>query len=139
VVDETGQIATGKLIFSPTAWEELLGRSAQQLAESDSETLQYLEQRLLFLRVHLGFGWCIESTASSTVLKTTKEAEPGQNKPVDQGGVLGKDRKRKRPEEAGDIASSNADEEANSTNRIDATYGDGIGEVGRLCIWCVKI
>ncbi|KAF2112935.1 hypothetical protein BDV96DRAFT_497013 [Lophiotrema nucula] len=73
IIDETGQISSGKLIFSDTAWEQLLGRTPEQLVNTDLEVLRYLEQRLLFLRVSLGFG-C-----------------------------------------------------------------DGVGEVGRLCIWCVKM
>ncbi|KAF1971037.1 hypothetical protein BU23DRAFT_537230 [Bimuria novae-zelandiae CBS 107.79] len=56
VIDETGQISTGKLIFSDAAWEQLLGRTAQQLVTAKLDVMQYLEQRLLFLRLTLGFG-----------------------------------------------------------------------------------
>ncbi|KAI9695113.1 MAG: hypothetical protein M1820_008881 [Bogoriella megaspora] len=60
VIDETGCIASGKLIFSDFAWEQLLGRTAQQLVDSNAELLKYLEQRMLFLRVTLVFGWAAE-------------------------------------------------------------------------------
>lgn len=73
IVDETGQISTGKLILADTAWCQLLGRTAQQLVETDIHVLRYLEQRLLFLRVTMGFAlqledgigrlaiWCVRS------------------------------------------------------------------------------
>ncbi|KAF2466043.1 uncharacterized protein BDR25DRAFT_336616 [Lindgomyces ingoldianus] len=60
IIDETGQITSGKLVFSDLAWEQLLGRTADQLVGTDVEVLKYLEQRMLFLRVSLGFGWCVE-------------------------------------------------------------------------------
>lgn len=56
-MDETGVIAPGKLIWSPAAWEQLLGRTADELAGSSTELLRYLEKRLSFLRVTLVFGW----------------------------------------------------------------------------------
>ncbi|KAL1606389.1 hypothetical protein SLS60_003792 [Paraconiothyrium brasiliense] len=56
VIDETGTISTGKLIFSDAAWEQLLGRTAEQLVSASLEVMKYLEQRLLFLRLTLGFG-----------------------------------------------------------------------------------
>ncbi|KAK7178757.1 uncharacterized protein CC84DRAFT_1261574 [Paraphaeosphaeria sporulosa] len=56
VIDETGTISTGKLIFSDTAWEQLLGRTAEQLVTASLDVIKYLEQRLLFLRLTLGFG-----------------------------------------------------------------------------------
>ncbi|KAJ4290447.1 hypothetical protein N0V90_010663 [Kalmusia sp. IMI 367209] len=56
IIDETGQIGTGKLIFADAAWEQLLGRSAQQLVAAPLDVMRYLEQRLLFLRLTLGFG-----------------------------------------------------------------------------------
>lgn len=63
VIDETGSTATGKLVFSHVAWSELLGRSAGELAASTLEVLRYLEQRLLFVRVTLLFGWCGDGDA----------------------------------------------------------------------------
>ena len=57
MVDETGSIGSGKLIFSPGAWEQLLGRTAEELAQADSHLLKSLENRILFLRLTLLFGW----------------------------------------------------------------------------------
>jgi hypothetical protein len=58
-MDETGAITNGKLIWSDEAWEQLLGRDAEGLAAASSSTqlLRYLENRLLFLRLALLFGW----------------------------------------------------------------------------------
>lgn len=73
MLDETGQISSGKLVLSDRAWRELLGRTAGQLIDTDVNVLRYLEQRLLFLRVTLGFAlkledevgrlaiWCVKS------------------------------------------------------------------------------
>jgi hypothetical protein len=73
ILDETGQIGSGKLILSDRAWGELLGRTTSQLVDTDVEVLRYLEQRLLFLRVTMGFAlkledevgrlavWCVKS------------------------------------------------------------------------------
>jgi hypothetical protein len=60
IIDETGQISSGKLILSDAAWEQLLGRTAEQLIKTELEVLRYLEQRLLLLRVTLGFAMCLE-------------------------------------------------------------------------------
>ncbi|CAO2655143.1 Nn.00g102070.m01.CDS01 [Neocucurbitaria sp. VM-36] len=60
IIDETGQISTGKLIFSPSAWAQLLGRTADRLVATEVDTLRYLEQRLDFLRVTMGFVLCLE-------------------------------------------------------------------------------
>ena len=57
MVDETGAIQCGKLIWSDDAWWQLLGRSARELERSDVEVLRYMESRLLFLRLALMFGW----------------------------------------------------------------------------------
>lgn len=58
-MDETGAITSGKLIWSDEAWEQLLGRNAEGLAaaSSSAQLLRYLENRLLFLRLALLFGW----------------------------------------------------------------------------------
>ncbi|KAH7083954.1 hypothetical protein FB567DRAFT_530316 [Paraphoma chrysanthemicola] len=60
IIDETGQISSGKLILSDQAWEDLLGRTADQLVTTDTEVLKYLEQRLMFLRVTMGFALCLD-------------------------------------------------------------------------------
>ncbi|KAH7113877.1 hypothetical protein B0J11DRAFT_497343 [Dendryphion nanum] len=57
VIDETGMVACGKIVFSDEAWEQLLGRTAEQFVAMDRESLEYLDQRLVFLRVSVGFGW----------------------------------------------------------------------------------
>ncbi|KAL8759104.1 MAG: hypothetical protein Q9199_000986 [Rusavskia elegans] len=56
-IDETGAISSGKLVFSTEAWEQLLGRSTEELAKCDVQLLKYLENRILFLRLTLLFGW----------------------------------------------------------------------------------
>ncbi|KAI4617561.1 uncharacterized protein J4E87_008197 [Alternaria ethzedia] len=73
LLDETGQISSGKLILSDAAWTQLLGRSPEQLVDTRLEVLRYLEQRLLFLRISVGFAlkledeigrlavWCVKS------------------------------------------------------------------------------
>lgn len=60
LIDESGGIACGGLVWSDAAWEELLGRTAEDLAQASKEVLAYLEHRLLFLRVTLLFGWSEE-------------------------------------------------------------------------------
>ena len=61
LTDETGSILPGKLLWSDEAWQQLLGRTTEQLAAASSQVLKYLEHRLLFLRVHLMFGWSEEA------------------------------------------------------------------------------
>ena len=60
LIDETGGITSGKLIWSDEAWCQLLGCLPEQLADSDAAMLKCLEQRLLFLRVVVLFGWSAE-------------------------------------------------------------------------------
>ncbi|MCJ1233509.1 hypothetical protein MMC14_001467 [Varicellaria rhodocarpa] len=57
LTDETGSIASGKLTWSPCAWEQLLGRTAEQLVCEKVDVLRYLEYRMLFLRIAMMFGW----------------------------------------------------------------------------------
>jgi len=57
VIDETGTLASGKLVWSDRAWEQLLGRTAAELSTSSSELLKYLERRMMGLRVTLVIGW----------------------------------------------------------------------------------
>ena len=57
LVDETGSIGSGKLVWSTEAWEQLLGRSAETLVASSITVLKYMEQRLAYLRLSLLFGW----------------------------------------------------------------------------------
>ncbi|MCJ1381859.1 hypothetical protein MMC17_004971 [Xylographa soralifera] len=60
LLDETGSLAAGKLIWSERAWEQLLGRTTEQLVRSGTQALKYLEHRMLFLRATLLFGWSAE-------------------------------------------------------------------------------
>ncbi|MCJ1298884.1 hypothetical protein MMC08_001675 [Hypocenomyce scalaris] len=60
LTDETGNIATGKLIWSPEAWEQLLGRTASEFVRASTDVLKYLEHRMLFMRVTVMFGWSEE-------------------------------------------------------------------------------
>ena len=62
LIDETGAITAGKLIWSDEAWEQLLGRSAEELAAAtpNIQLLKYLDIRLLFLKLAIMFGWSEE-------------------------------------------------------------------------------
>ncbi len=60
LVDESGGVTSGKLIWSEDAWWQLLGRTKEELAGSSAELLKYLESRLLFLKVIVMFGWATE-------------------------------------------------------------------------------
>lgn len=57
VLDETGCVSGGKLIWSNDAYEELLGRTAEELCASSCDLLRYLEHRMTGLRVTLIVGW----------------------------------------------------------------------------------
>lgn len=57
VIDETGAVAAGKLLFSDSAWRDLLSRAAEELLRLDYEELKYLSDRLSWCRVNLLFGW----------------------------------------------------------------------------------
>ena len=73
LIDETGGITCGKLIWSDEAWEQLLGRNAAGLVEAScspnrEELLKYLEHRLLFLKLAVLFGWS-EAVSKLVILK----------------------------------------------------------------------
>ena len=72
LVDETGAITSGKLIWSDEAWEQLLGRNAEELAAATGnvQLLKYLENRLLFLKLAVMFGWS-EEVGKIVVLRIT--------------------------------------------------------------------
>lgn len=57
VVDETGVVAAGKLVLSDEAWEQLLGRTKEEVCAMRGEELRALEQRMLYMRVSLGVAW----------------------------------------------------------------------------------
>ncbi|KAI9872923.1 MAG: hypothetical protein M1830_001057, partial [Pleopsidium flavum] len=69
--DETGRISCGKMIWSTEAWEHLLGRTAEELVSCNEDSLSHLENRMLFLRVTLLFGWSeqVEKLAVCQVMK----------------------------------------------------------------------
>lgn len=57
LVDETGCISPGKLIWHEDAWTDLFDRTMEGIASMDLEDARLYEQRLAFLRMHLCFGW----------------------------------------------------------------------------------
>lgn len=69
-MDESGAITCGKLIWSDEAWEQLLGRNAEGLAGSSVRLLKYLENRLLFLKLAVMFGWS-EDVGKLCILRVT--------------------------------------------------------------------
>nr|POF11578.1 hypothetical protein CFP56_44416 [Quercus suber] len=62
VLDETGCICPGKLLFSDRAWKQLLGRGAAGLLSLDTEYIADLSHRMAFCRVSLMFGWTGDAT-----------------------------------------------------------------------------
>lgn len=60
LVDETGCLGAGTLLWRRGAWEQLLGRSVEKLADMGDGEMKALEQRLLFMRFTLVFGWAEE-------------------------------------------------------------------------------
>lgn len=70
LIDETGAITSGKLIWSDEAWEQFLGRNAEELANSSLTLLKYLENRLLFLKLAVMFGWS-EDVGKLCILRVT--------------------------------------------------------------------
>lgn len=69
-MDESGAITSGKLIWSDDAWEQLLGRNAEGLAGSSLKLLKYLENRLLFLKLAVMFGWS-EDVGKLCIMRVT--------------------------------------------------------------------
>lgn len=57
LLDETGCIAAGKLLWSDRAWEQLLGRPVEEVTQMTTEEIRLLEQRASFMRMHLVVGW----------------------------------------------------------------------------------
>lgn len=57
LVDETGCIAPGKLLWSPRAWEQFFGRTVKEITEMTLEEVRLFEQRVMFMRIHVVFGW----------------------------------------------------------------------------------
>lgn len=138
VIDETGQIASGKLIFSDAAWAQFLGRTPEQFIQDDIEVLRFMEQRLLFLRVSLGFGWCLEGSEPLPNDENAIEKARGRKRQrlnvLKQKESAEEDPKKKLKGNNKDVTKSKSAETA-----LKADINDENGEVGRLCIWCVKM
>ncbi|KAH7350983.1 hypothetical protein BKA65DRAFT_453725 [Rhexocercosporidium sp. MPI-PUGE-AT-0058] len=57
LLDETGSISPGKLLWSPRAWTQLFGRGVEEIAKMTGEEVRLFEQRVLWMRCHLVVGW----------------------------------------------------------------------------------
>lgn len=57
LIDETGAIGQGKLIWSEKAWKELFGRDVDTLVAMKPKELGWIESQLLGLRLNMRFGW----------------------------------------------------------------------------------
>ncbi|KAG9246758.1 hypothetical protein BJ878DRAFT_455587 [Calycina marina] len=57
LLDEAGCIGGGKLLWSERAWEQLLGRSVEEVTKMTTDEIRLLEQRMVYLRMHLVVGW----------------------------------------------------------------------------------
>lgn len=62
VMDETAAISCGKLLLSPEAWHDLLGRGPEDLLRLTHDEVKYLADRVLFTRVTMLFGWTGDET-----------------------------------------------------------------------------
>lgn len=60
ITDETGCINGGNLLVSDKAWKSLFGRPAEELVNTEIDSLQEIEHRMLFTRITLLFGWSSE-------------------------------------------------------------------------------
>lgn len=57
LLDETGSLSPSKLLWSARAWEQLFGRSVEEIAGMIIEDVRLFEQRVLWMRCHLVVGW----------------------------------------------------------------------------------
>ncbi|XMA07561.1 hypothetical protein WAI453_000352 [Rhynchosporium graminicola] len=57
LIDETGALSPSKLLWSIRAWEQLFGRSVDEIAGMTVEEVKLFEQRVLWMRCHLVVGW----------------------------------------------------------------------------------
>ena len=62
LIDETGVVASGRLLFCDSAWRELLGRGPEDLLKLGDNEMKYLSDRLLFCRITVMFGWTGDET-----------------------------------------------------------------------------
>ena len=58
LADETGCIAAGKLVWSDHAWQVLFNRTPEEMTLMTAEEIRLFESRVMFMRLHLVFGWC---------------------------------------------------------------------------------
>lgn len=66
LVDETGHIASGKLLWRDGAWEDLFGREIKRLVGLSVGELRLLEQRMCCLR--FTFVWYVDDRTISCCL-----------------------------------------------------------------------
>lgn len=66
LVDETGCIGAGNLVFSDDAWKQLLGCEVNEVIKSGTE-VKSLERQLLFKRIVIMFYWSEEVGKISVV------------------------------------------------------------------------
>ncbi|KAF2742069.1 hypothetical protein M011DRAFT_413337 [Sporormia fimetaria CBS 119925] len=141
ILDETGEISSGKLIFSDAAWQQLLGRTPEQLVQEKSDVLEFMEQRMLFLRITLGFAWCLEGTSPRYGKDGKMYLQPWTKKRkrlhvfTEKGAVKDAGGKKESTQvgESGDAGTKGKEEMAPEVE------SSGVGGVGRLCIWCVSM
>lgn len=57
LADETGCIGPGKLIWHSDAWKDIFDKTPKEMAKLTVEDAKMIEQRLVFRRIHLCFGW----------------------------------------------------------------------------------
>ncbi|KAH8808026.1 hypothetical protein F5884DRAFT_881648 [Xylogone sp. PMI_703] len=78
LLDETGCVPAGKMIWSNKAWEQVFGLKEDEFCGMDAETARELEERLGFERVHLGFGWIGEDDECERSVGKEEEGEWGR-------------------------------------------------------------
>jgi len=60
LIDETGSISPGELLWSAEAWQQLFGRPVEELVAQDIHMMKLMEQRMVYVRIHVKFGWAEE-------------------------------------------------------------------------------
>jgi hypothetical protein len=65
VIDETGSISGGRLLFSDDAWAQLFGRPPAGISHLTENAIKDLADRLLFSRLTLLFGWTGDEKAGT--------------------------------------------------------------------------
>jgi predicted CopG family antitoxin len=98
--------------------------------------LKAVEGGLLFQRVSLGFGWCLEGSQPLLEEDKTVDLRPWQRKRK-RLDVLGR---KATAREKVQVEKSGKGETEGEKIKLDESKGegDGLSQVGRMCIWCVK-